>query len=204
MAEENARMGDDGVGNEGAEGAQDERNKAHGEDRKFIKDTARQLKNLRETVAELEKRLNVGEGQGSNAPDGAGLTGPEFRAAIRFERIVGTLPDDVQTKLDEMPGSYADKLRFAELAQSLIKKSAPSKESDNERDRMVKKGNETKPISDGPSSISTNGVTKVFKTIGDFRKASRAERDEWLKAGNKAETLSPDYTLNPFAPRKRS
>ena len=202
MAEQNdARMGNDGVENESAESTQSNEQKAQNDDRKFIKDTARQLKKLRETVAELENRLSDGqEGKRSQAPDGAGLTGEELRAAIRFERIVGGFPEDVQSRLDEMPGSFSEKLKFAELAQSLIKKQASSKESDNEKDRMVKKSNETKQISDGPSTVAANGVTKVFKTIADFRNASRAEREEWLKSGNDTKRLGNDYKFKPFVP----
>jgi hypothetical protein len=165
-----------------------------GEDEKFdlraykkdMKDIGRQLGHVRDFMKRFEP--NAAD-KGSSNGDAGELPRAELDAAMRFNRLLGSLPEDVQEELDSMEGSYAAK---AQMAQAYSRAFARAKKED---DRASGEDDEAAKVTAGsrrklpnqsagtPGERGTALAAISPKTQREYRQLDKKDRDRLRKSG---------------------
>jgi len=158
---------------------------------KFQKDVSRQLKNTRDFMKKFEP-----QGEEKSQTDGSqgGLTRDELSAAMKYQRLVGGLDEDVQTDFDEMDGTYAEKVRAVQFYIKGMQKSrttdtTPTEEVAVEPEKGASDMKTKKRPAAKPESPGIGASVPVIKNRQQFYKADKKDRERWVAAGNSPSTL---------------
>lgn len=171
---------------------------------KWQKDANRQLKQSREQGEKLESILRAlnGNGQTVEKKEPSGITSDELHAFGKFQRMLGSLPEEAQAMFEDMEGSYAERSRAVEFfvrgMKSISKAAGEAEkvadpEGSDEPETRTKGSATRKKVVSKPESVGTGAGIPSFRTIQEYYKAKPEDRDRWKKAGNSPSQLP---TLN--------